>query len=166
MNFLWNWSQMSVAEPNWWYKSTLVQVMAWCRQATSHYLSQCWPTNMSPCGHRELTKDDLCYQPTYLIVPITWIHIKPQRKLPITKHNSRSWISGLTILSIKFHNSTLVIYGNSGSGYSSLICQNWRINLYKQKILPMPRKSQQSNIDSSSGFKLSITLIHVLKERV
>ena len=35
----------------WWMpqdltddKSTLVQVMAWCRQATSHYLSQCrWP---------------------------------------------------------------------------------------------------------------------------
>ena len=24
-------------------KSTLVQVMAWCCQATSHYLSQCWP---------------------------------------------------------------------------------------------------------------------------
>ena len=24
-------------------QSTLVQVMAWCRQATSHYLSQCWP---------------------------------------------------------------------------------------------------------------------------
>ena len=23
-------------------RSTLVQVMAWCRQATSHYLSQCW----------------------------------------------------------------------------------------------------------------------------
>ena len=29
-------------------KSTLVQVMAWCRQATSHYLSQCWPIYMSP----------------------------------------------------------------------------------------------------------------------
>ena len=24
-------------------KSTLVQVMAWCHQATSHYLNQCWP---------------------------------------------------------------------------------------------------------------------------
>ena len=24
-------------------KSTLVQVMAWCHQATIHYLSQCWP---------------------------------------------------------------------------------------------------------------------------
>ena len=30
--------------------STLVQVMAWCRQATSHYLSQCWPRSMSPNG--------------------------------------------------------------------------------------------------------------------
>ena len=29
-------------------KSTLVQVMSWCRQATSHYLSQCWPSSMSP----------------------------------------------------------------------------------------------------------------------
>ena len=31
-------------------KSTLVQVIAWCRQATSHYLSQCWPRSMSPDG--------------------------------------------------------------------------------------------------------------------
>ena len=31
-------------------KSTLVQVMAWCHQATSHYLSQCWPRSMSPNG--------------------------------------------------------------------------------------------------------------------
>ena len=31
-------------------RSTSVQVMAWCRQATSHYLSQCWPRSMSPYG--------------------------------------------------------------------------------------------------------------------
>ena len=31
-------------------ESTLVQVMAWCRQATSHYLKQCWYTFMSPYG--------------------------------------------------------------------------------------------------------------------
>ena len=30
--------------------STLVQVMAWWHQATSHYLSQCWPRSMSPSG--------------------------------------------------------------------------------------------------------------------
>ena len=31
-------------------KSTLVQVMAWCHQAASHYLSQCWPRSLSPYG--------------------------------------------------------------------------------------------------------------------
>ena len=41
-------------------KSTLVQVMAWCCQATSHYLSQYWNRSMSPYhmasqGHNDLT---------------------------------------------------------------------------------------------------------------
>ena len=31
-------------------QSTLVQVKAWCRQVTSHYLSQCWPRFVSPYG--------------------------------------------------------------------------------------------------------------------
>ena len=31
-------------------KSTLVQVMAWCHQAASHYLSQCCPKSLSPYG--------------------------------------------------------------------------------------------------------------------
>ena len=31
-------------------KSTLVQVMAWCHQATSHYLNQCWPRSPTPYG--------------------------------------------------------------------------------------------------------------------
>ena len=31
-------------------KSTLVQVMAWCLQATSHYLSQCWSISMASHG--------------------------------------------------------------------------------------------------------------------
>ena len=31
-------------------KSTLVQVMAWCHQATSHYLSQCCARSTSPYG--------------------------------------------------------------------------------------------------------------------
>ena len=30
--------------------STLVQVMAWCHQATSHYLNQCWPRSPMPYG--------------------------------------------------------------------------------------------------------------------
>ena len=31
-------------------ESTLVQVMDWCRQAKSHYMSQSWPRSMSPNG--------------------------------------------------------------------------------------------------------------------
>ena len=31
-------------------KSKLVQVMAWCHQATSHYMSQCWLSSLSPYG--------------------------------------------------------------------------------------------------------------------
>ena len=31
-------------------KSTLVQVMAWCRQAASHYLNQCWPRSLPSYG--------------------------------------------------------------------------------------------------------------------
>ena len=40
------WMSLDLADD----KSTLVQVMAWCRQATSHYLSQCWPRSLSPYG--------------------------------------------------------------------------------------------------------------------
>ena len=32
------------------FKTALVQVMAWCRQATSHYLTQCQPIHMLPYG--------------------------------------------------------------------------------------------------------------------
>ena len=42
-------------------QSTLVQVMAWCRQATSHYLSQCWPRSKSPYGVSRLQwVKDIC----------------------------------------------------------------------------------------------------------
>ena len=43
-------------------KSILVQVMAWCHQATSHYLSQCWPRSLSPYGvTRSQCVNDSCY---------------------------------------------------------------------------------------------------------
>ena len=43
-------------------KSTMVQVTAWCHQATSHYLSQCWPSfchHMVSLGHNELKWKDI-----------------------------------------------------------------------------------------------------------
>ena len=46
-------------------ESTLVQVMAWCRQTTSHYLSQCWPRSLLP----------------YDIIQLQWFNsLRPQQK--------------------------------------------------------------------------------------
>ena len=45
-------------------KSTLVQVMAWCHQATSHYLSQCWPRSLSPYGVTRLQCVNYAWIPT------------------------------------------------------------------------------------------------------
>ena len=47
-HLLWNYSQLSATSLiiTCIKKLTLVQVMAWCCQITSHYLSQCWPRYM------------------------------------------------------------------------------------------------------------------------
>ena len=47
-HYLWNCSD-DFATDHSDEKSTLVQVLTWCRQATSHHLSQCWFRPMSPC---------------------------------------------------------------------------------------------------------------------
>ena len=44
----WNWMSLDFTDTD--DKSTFVQAMAWCLQATSHYLSQCWPRSMLPYG--------------------------------------------------------------------------------------------------------------------
>ena len=49
-------------------KSTSVQVMAWCRQATSHYLIQCWPSSMLPYG---ITRPQWVNDISLLIIALT-----------------------------------------------------------------------------------------------
>ena len=40
------WMPRNLTNKKW----TLVQIMAWCHQATSHYTGQSWPRSLSPCG--------------------------------------------------------------------------------------------------------------------
>ena len=59
-------------------KPNLVQVMAWCRQATSHYLSQFWPDlcrHMASIGHNEFT---------HYVLPQYMKGIQPRSSLPCT----------------------------------------------------------------------------------
>ena len=51
-------------------KSTLVQAMAWCRQAPSHFLSQCWPRSMLPNG---------VTRPQWVKTQISWEGFKKKR---------------------------------------------------------------------------------------
>ena len=54
-------------------KSTLVQVMAWCRQATSQYLNQCWPRSPTPYGvTRPQGVKYLSYGPQLYIFSSQW----------------------------------------------------------------------------------------------
>ena len=66
-------------------KSTLVQVMAWCRPATSHYLSQCWPRSLMSLGHNELSQ-------------VTAVHFDA---LMQKKHNSSASAMELRLFCIK-----------------------------------------------------------------
>ena len=50
-------------------KSTLVQAMAWCHQAPSHYLNQCWSRSIPPYDHKVLM-----YSDTSCTSPLTYIY--------------------------------------------------------------------------------------------
>ena len=55
-------------------KSTLIKVMAWCHQTTSHYLSQCWSRSMSTFGvtKPQWGKDSFSKQ-LYLSCEVNWV---------------------------------------------------------------------------------------------
>ena len=61
-------------------KSTLIKVMAWCRQATSHYLSQCWLSPLSPYGvarpQRVKLSHTLCVYATVTLWLLTWVEVQ------------------------------------------------------------------------------------------
>ena len=46
----WQFEHISIPQDFIDDKSTLVQVMAWCPQPTSHYLKQWWPRSQAPYG--------------------------------------------------------------------------------------------------------------------
>ena len=74
---------------------TLVQVMAWCRQATSHYLSQCWQRSLLPydvtIDHNELTHCGLNKMAAILQIIVLGIRFEIQDRSPVFHFN---WLIG------------------------------------------------------------------------
>ena len=60
-------------------KSTMVQVMAWCHQAPSHYLNQCWPRSLLQCG---ITRPQWVNMNLHTVCALLWLdiyHLNPYR---------------------------------------------------------------------------------------
>ena len=73
-------------------KSTLIKAMAWCRQATSHYLSQCWPSSISlngVTGLQWVSPTLASHRPpqTICLPSVSW-----GRREPCVVSTSRSWL--------------------------------------------------------------------------
>ena len=70
-------------------KSTLVQVMAWCRQAPSHYPSQCWPSSMLPY---DVTRPQWVKAPAYMFhgyfADAFWVFAYVLQKVLEVRHGS------------------------------------------------------------------------------
>ena len=116
------WMPMDLTEG----KSTLVQVMSWCRQATSHYLSQCWSRSLSPYG----------------VIRPQWVKAEQTLKTQQTPHILPSlWAIGCVLQILRkiltdsqhhctvLRNSTLpekVIWGPTEM---TLVLQVWELNI-------------------------------------
>ena len=85
-SLLWNCRRISLVH------ITVIHVMAWCHQAISHYLSQCWPRSLLPYG---ITRPH-CVNPfqvtaTHDIVPIDEIYRYPSLSELVTLPDE--WVS-------------------------------------------------------------------------
>ena len=105
-------------------KSTLVLVMAWCCEATSHYLIQCWPRGMLPYGVTgpqrvktedkadiEMRKHTTCFQTMHnsciLFSVIVWTHCNWDKMADILQTTFSNVLYWMMIFGfgLKFHRS-------------------------------------------------------------
>ena len=92
-------------------KSTLVQVMAWCRQATSHYLNQCWPRSPTPNGVTRpqwvnITKQNTAKPSAYFIGHICTYLLAPSHYIIDGSVHKGHTASSSTMKSLVFHKNT------------------------------------------------------------
>ena len=100
-------------------KSTLVQIMVWCRQATSHYLSQWWLSPLSPYGvtRPQWVNHSLqCYFTGDMVI-IRWPQYCPNTSDATPKNNqTKKWLRRLiydidiSIPEFRFYSSIVWTY--------------------------------------------------------
>ena len=138
-------------------KSTLVQVMAWCHQATSHYLSQCWPRSLSPYSVTRpqsvkfMNTSDVKllpgeYHKTPLMVSQHWFRMAPSRYL------SQCWSSSIETVSAGGRSARPARLGVHP------IWWRWHGNTKSHAILPFPQE-----LPKSLSVRLTVTSQHYFR---
>ena len=120
-------------------KSTSVQVMAWCRQATSHHLNQCRPVLM-PCGitRPQWVKYSTCFLKIYLLVNGI-VLLSPRWYDIFLSWLTRSSVIGLVPIvyqAVTRTNPDLLSIGPSGTTFSEIWSKMWTFSL-KRLLLNM-----------------------------
>ena len=156
---------MSATRPYSDDKSTFVKVLAWCRQATSHQLSQCWPRFVSPNG---VTRPQLSHCGLVMHVA-SWllvnIDLPPGNRLSesvLTTHsirfqcnfvsNAKRFIPEKTYAICKFHFAlTYLLFDLSLQtfAYGSIVCS-------RDRCKTMQRFDRQEQSCSESKFQSNL----------
>ena len=84
-------------------KLTLFQVMAWCRQASSQSLIQCWPISMSPYGVAMSQCANSEFATWWRVVDLSISHYVYQ-----WPHNHLQWAYFLTNYEVKCQQGTFI----------------------------------------------------------
>ena len=97
--------------------------MAWCRQAASHYLSQCWPRSMSPYG---VTRSQWVN-----VNMISYLYPYPRE----SNRNNHSFASGALLAIILGYDNLI--------SYSTIYYMSWdvfvlSVSNYEIYLLPLP----------------------------
>ena len=112
-------------------ESTLLQVMAWCHQAPSHYLSQWWPRSMIPHGItrpqwvNSMAPPGRCSCSYSLIsseFPMKlFSNVSHMASLMISQHWFRYWLDVIRQLAVIWTNADQVAWCHNASLAASLL---------------------------------------------
>ena len=127
---------------------TLVQVMAWCHQATSHCLSQRWPRFISPYGVTRPQWVKIVFVPYCHRLPTLMIHIISQVKT----RQSESYIFYKICQKLKFWNfEKKNIYKYICGTPSDALLQDVYIYVYMKWIMWLLSKIQSRHDSTTDG---------------
>ena len=116
-------------------QSTLLQVMAWCCQATSHYLTQCLPCSMSPHGVAIANKLRFCISVAPAFKVIThWGRVMQICVGKLTIIDSNNGLLPGRRQTIIWTNAGILLLGPLGTNSSEILIKIYTVSFKKMYL--------------------------------